>query len=328
MVARTRGSKRVACAAIAVMLSVMLPEPTTLAHDLHFWSRAVSVDPARANGINTSVNDGCPIEAPDGHMMFLATNRVSGGPGTDLDIWVAYRESEDLPWEDPEPLPAPVNTDANEFCPTPLPGNQLLFVSTRLNGCGSGNDPDIYLTRLRQSPLGWEDPVPLTCGDVDGINSPREEFSPSLVQTEGRTLLFFSSNRDTGTAGVHKIYSSRLLSDGTWSPATKVDELNSELSDARPNVRADGLEIVFDSNRGGTYDIYIATRHRINARWSNPRRLPNHVNSDTADETRPSLSRDGSRLLFGSTRANAELGGTGGDIYVSTRRDSRWHDWK
>ena len=139
------------------------------------------------------------------------------------------------------------------------------------------------------------------------------------MQAQGRTQLFFSSNRETGAAGVHKIYSSRLRSDGTWSPARTVDELSSELSDARPNVRADGLEIVFDSNRGGTYDIYVASRPTIASRWSSPRRLTANVNSDSADETRPSFSRDGARLYFGSTRANADLGGAGADIYVSTR---------
>ena len=313
-------STRVVLVALIAMLQAIFPGPTTYASEFHHWSRAVSVDPTRQNGVNTSVNDGCPIEAPDGHMLFLATNRVPNAAGTkDLDIWVAYRDSEDAAWGDSEPLPAPVNTAAAEFCPTPLPGNQLLFVSTRTNECGTGNDPDIYYTRLRMSPLGWTDPVLLACDDNGGINSSFEEFSPSLVLAEGRALLFFSSNRLTGAAGVHRIYSSRLRSDGTWSPASPIDELNSDMSDARPNVRADGLEIVFDSNRGGTYDIYVATRHRITARWSSPRRLTEHVNSDTADETRPSFSRDGSRLYFGSTRANAELGGTGADIYVSTR---------
>lgn len=316
-----RRPTRAALIAIAAVLQGVFPASLTFAHERQSWSRAVSVDPARLNGVNTSVNDGCPVEAPDGHMLFLASNRVPGAPGVkDLDIWVAYRDTDDAPWGAAEPLPLPVNTSANEFCPTPLPGNQLLFVSTRTNDCGTGNDPDIYYTRLRMSPLGWTEPVSLSCGP-DGINSPFEEFSPSLVQADGKTMLFFSSNRDSGTAGVHKIYSSRLRVDGTWSPARAVDELNSEMSDARPNVRADGLEIVFDSNRGGTYDIYLASRHSVTSRWSKPRRLSDRVNSDTADETRPSFSRDGERLYFGSTRANAELTGTGADIFVSTRRD-------
>lgn len=324
--ASARRSKRVAVVALAAMLHVMLPQPIAFAHDFRHWSPAVSVDPERQNGINTSVNDGCPIEAPDGHMLFFASNRANA-TGTNLDIWVAYRETEDSPFGDPEPLPGPINTPAAEFCPTPLPGNQLLFVSTRPNpACGwTTSNPDIYYTRLQMTPLGWTEPVPLACGAADGINSAGEEFSPSVVQAEGQTHLFFSSNRDAGTVGVHKIYWSTLLPDGTWSPAQKVDELNSTMSDARPNVRADGLEIVFDSNRGGTYDIYVATRHRITSPWSSPRRLRDHVNSDTADETRASLSRDGTRLYFGSTRANAELGGQGADIYVSTRSGPGWH---
>jgi hypothetical protein len=315
-------SPRAAFVAIAVTLAVLTAAPRAFAQNVREWSSAVSVDPNRQQGVNTSVNDGCPIEAPDGHILFLASNRIPGAPGTkDLDIWVAYRDGDGHPWGNPEPLPAPVNTGAMEFCPTPLPGNQLLFVSTRLNECGGGNDPDIYYSRLRMSPLGWTEPLPLPCDPVTGINTPLEEFSPSLVQAEGRTFLFFSSNRSTGLAGVHTVYSSELLPDGTWTPALPVDKLNSDgFSDARPNVSRDGLEIVFDSNRAGTYDVYIATRGNLNAEWSSPKRLQSDVNSDTADETRPSLSRDGLRLYFGSTRANAALGGSGGDVYVSTRK--------
>jgi hypothetical protein len=312
-------SRRVALAALAAMLQGIFFTPVAIAQNVHRWSPAVSVDPERRNGVNTSVNDGCPIEAPDGHVLFIATNRDPANPGAakDLDIWVAYRDGEDGPWGGPEPLPAPVNTTAQEFCPTPLPGNQLLFVRSP-GACGG---PDIYYSRLRMFPLGWTEPEPLPC---ESVNSPFEEFSPSLVEAESRTLLFFSSNRDTNIPNVHKIYSTELLPDGTWTPAQLVDEVNSldfSVSDARPNVRVDGLEIVFDSNRdrpAQDTDIFIARRPSITAPWSAPRRLTTNVNSDSG-ETRASFSRDGMRLYFGSTRANAVLGGSGADIYVSTR---------
>jgi hypothetical protein len=306
--------------ASATALAVILA-PVVAAQGLRDWAPAVSVDPERLQGVNSHVNDGCPAEAPDSQMLFFASNRVPGAAGTkDLDIWIAYRGAEG-PWQSAEPLPAPVNSSAAEFCPTPLPGNLLLFVSTRTNTCGSGNDPDIYVTWLRMSPsVGWAEPSALPCDNYAGINSAYEEFSPSLVQVSGRTFLFFSSNRDTGLPGVHKVYSSELLGTGSWVPARAIESLNAEgFSTARPNVRADGLEIVFDSNRAGTYDVFTATRGRLDAQWSSPRRLGPNVNSDTADETRPSLSPDGWRLYFGSTRANAELGGSGGDLYVSTR---------
>jgi hypothetical protein len=186
------------------------------------------------------------------------------------------------------------------------------------------NNADIYYTRLRLFPSPrWLEPVPLPCE----VNSAYEEFSPSVVHAHGRTILYFSSNRDNGLPnGPHKIYSTELQEDGTWSAATRVEELSSGSSDARPNVRTDGLEIVFDSNRGesGTFDVYTATRSSLSEPWSNAAPLGVEINSAVDQETRASLSRDGTRLYFGSTRANAQLGGTQGDIYVARRSGTGW----
>lgn len=293
------------------VLMQVLGSASAYAQNFGPWQPAHSVDPLRTAGVNTPKNDGCPIEAPDAHRLFFASDR----DGT-LDIYVAFLE--DGRWTVGEKLPAPVNTDnASEFCPTPLPGNQLLFVSTRANNCGgAANNADIYYTRLNPSTGQWVEPQPLTCD----VNSGTEEFSPSLVEAEGRTILYFSSNRDTGIAGRHKIYSSELREDGTWSPAQPVAELNSDLShsDARPNVRKDGLEIVFDSTRaGGGPQIYTATRTSVFDQWSNVTRLDQNVNVGSS-QTRPTLSRDGTRLYFGTNGAN-QPGDTGGDIFVSTR---------
>lgn len=275
------------------------------------WEPALSVDPGRVNGLNTPFNDGCPIEAPDGHHLFFASDR-SG----DLEIWVADRARHRRPWVLQEKLPPPVNTSANEFCPTPLPGHQLLFVSTRANNCGgAGNNADLYYTRFNPR-HGWMEPQPLSCE----VNSGGEEFSPSLFEADGRTILYFSSNRDTGIAGRHKIYSSELRPDGTWTVAQPVAELNSDLahSDARPNVRKDALEVVFDSTRaGGGPQIYAATRSSVFDQWSTPVLLDPNVNMSTS-QTRPTLSHDGTRLYFGTNKAN-QPGDTGGDIFVSTR---------
>ena len=113
-----------------------------------------------------------------------------------------------------------------------------------------------------------------------------------------------------------------LQPDGTWSPATPVDELNAPgASDARPNLRKGGLEIVFDSTRGGgPPQIYTATRASLFDTWSTPVLLDTNVNAPGFAQTRPSLSRDGKRLYFGSTRANVagDLAGSA-DVFVSTR---------
>lgn len=305
---QTRGAPtRAARGGGLALLLATLGVSVVAAQNFGPWEAPVSVDPNRTL-VNSPVNDGCPVEAADGNTLFFASNRAG-----DLDIWVAYRAAEDTLWAELDRLPSPVNAaGTNEFCPTPLPGGRLLFVSNRANNCGGSPNSDIYLTR--QHPVhGWLPPTPLSCD----VNSVGEEFSPSLFEVDGVTTLYFSSNRLN--AAQHKIYSSVMLPDGSWTPAALVNELDADgASDARPNVRKDGLEMVFDSTRGGgASQIYTASRTNINEAWSVP--VPvTAVNSMTSAQSRPTISKDGTRLYFGSTRANV-AGNSGADIFVSTR---------
>lgn len=272
------------------------------------WGPAVSIDSDGINSVNTPALEGCPIESPDGRSLFFASNRAGGQGG--IDIWVAFRDGPNQPWSDPMNLPAGVNSGFDDFCPTSLPGGELLFVSRRPGGCGVSGDTDIYYTKLHPK-QGWLEPVHLGCE----VNSAGDEFSPSYVPAGGGTL-FFSSNRD----GTHKIYASRRQPDGSFGVPVEVAELNAPpgFNTLRPNVSQDGREIVFDSDRPGGFggpDIWVATRTSVAHAWSVPVNLGANVNSIFA-ETRPALSRNGKRLLFGSTRP----GGQGSsDIYISTR---------
>lgn len=306
----SRPDPRSVCAAI---VGALLCAFTGHAQGPLGWGPAQLVD-ARTGNINTGAPEGCPIEGPDGHYLFFASNRADGYGGN--DIWAAYRQSVQEDFLAPhvlpgslQPPPESVNSSANDFCPTPLTGGRLMFVSTRASDqCGTAGIANIYETRLDPA-LGWLEPRILPCDGPDSINSASDEFSPSLVEAKGRTVLFFSSGRD----GAQKIYMSARQPDGQWGPATRIEELNSPAQDARPNVSDDGLEIVFDSTRqGGNPDIWTARRTSMSKPWSMPTRLGPNVNSD-AIETRASLSRDGRRLYFGSNRNGTS------DIYVSTR---------
>ena len=88
-------------------------------------------------------------------------------------------------------------------------------------------------------------------------------------------------------------------------------------NDIQPNVRKDGLEVVFSSNRAGgigAQDIWVSTRTSFDAPWSAPVNLGAAVNTAAA-ETRPSLSKNARQLLFGRAPGPEGIG----DIYVSTR---------
>lgn len=309
-----RSHTAIALAGVALLVQIVCGPATAQAQNFGPWGAAVSLDPHDDVGVNMTSNDGCPIEAPDGDRLFFASNRLGS-----LDIWVAYRE--DGRWTVPDaPLPFAVNTGAAEFCPTPLPGNQLLFVSTRANNCGDpqtgGPNADIYYTRFDPAHGEWTEPRPLGCT----VNTVGTEFSPSLVEAEGLTTLFFSS--DNGHPGTQKIYMSVQQPEGSWAQATEVTELNRDgASDARPNVRKDGLEIVFDSTRDSVNpQIFTATRSSVFEPWDEPVPiLDDNIYDPAFQQTRGSLSWDGTRLYFGSNRDNDPGDPPGSDIFVATR---------
>jgi Tol biopolymer transport system component len=273
------------------------------------WGPAVPVNGGAL--LNTSALEGCPSESPDGRSLYFASNR-----GGDIDIYVSHRQATGE-WSDPELLPKgtnSVNSGANDYCPTSLPGGRLMFVSERNDGlnCGTGT-ADIYETHY-QPAEGWAAPEHLGCV----VNSAGHEFAPSLVAAGGG-MLFFSSNR--GSDSKHAIYVSVRGSDGEWQVPVPVAELNAPgYNTFRPNVSVDGREVVFDSDRPTSTgpDIWYAYRANVNAAWSSPVRLVGGggtaVNS-AAGETRASLSRDGQRLYFGSNRDGVSF-----NLFVAERR--------
>ena len=301
-----RRAMRFLTGAVLVGLAVSAPSAVQ-AKELTDWGQAEKVpnvnDPVAA--------DGCPIESPDGLSLYIASTR-RGDPN---DIWVATRDSKDAEFGTPTMLPGPVNSDAADFCPTPLRGGYLLFVSTRggtdaygTPACGGG---DIYLTRRSPATGTWAEPMNLGCAP-NGPNGPGTEFGPSLVETDAGTLLYFSSGGALGS-NTQDIYVSAQLPDGSFGPREPVVELNTAFDDVMPNVSKNGLEVVFASNRPGgegAFDIYSATRSSAGEPWSSPVNLE-AVNTG-APETRPSLSWDGERLYFGRA----------GEIYVSHRSKS------
>lgn len=264
--------------------------------------------------VNSPVADGCPIEAPDGLSLYIASVR----PGTlgGNDIWAADRLNKAQAWSTPQNLGAPVNTTANDFCPTPLDGRWLMFVSERPGPqtCNAGPGlGDIYLIR-QNAAFGWSEPQHLGCIESGtGPSSVAGEFSPSLVRTKQGTFLYFSST----SSGNHDIYMSRQRSNGSFEPPVPVAELNTTFDDRMPNVTPDGLEVVFSSTRTtdangtaafGSFDVYVSRRANTADPWSAPVNLGPNVNT-AGSETRSTISADLKRLYFGRD----------GEIYSSSR---------
>jgi hypothetical protein len=305
-----RTPMRIAVRVVATLGLALAIAPAAHAASFGPWGQAIDAEsiPGTSDQLNTAFQDGCPIQSPDGLSLYMASNRPreAGDLRTDLDIWVATRDSTDAPWGAPVNLGEPVNSTADDFCPTPIRGGGLFFVSRKVTPgvtCGLG---DIYFTRHNPD-AGWREPEHLACGTEGGPNGPLDEQGPSYVEA-GDPSLYFSSGPE--------IYVSRQSDDGSFGPAVAVPELNSPAVDVQPNVRKDGREVVFASTRkaGAGQDLWSATRDSVDDPWSVPANLGPAVNTPD-NETRPSLSWDGKTLYFGRGPA---VGGPA-DIFTSTR---------
>jgi Tol biopolymer transport system component len=256
-----------------------------------------------------------PALSPDGLSLYFSSDRPGGAGGTDL--WVTRRSSEGSPWQAPRPV-ATLNSEASEFAPAFDPtGHWMFFGSERSGGCGGR---DIWISRRGdlKDDQAWKPPVNLGC---DTLSWPGFDDGPTYFRDGRFSVLFFISDRPGGL-GARDVWSASHRDGGPFTAPTNVAELNSAADDARPAVRADGLELFVTSQRVGSVlsgvtpssDIWVARRTSPAVAFGAPANVT-ELNT-SAVEAAPTLSVSGKAMIFHSNRP----GGQGGlDLWTSTR---------
>lgn len=146
-------------------------------------------------------------------------------------------------------------------------GNRLYFSSdSPVDG-----DPatSFNLWFVERTPPGWGDPVPLP----RPINSDSSEVFNSFAD-DG--TMVFSSRRD----GIRRVYSTRLGAQGWSDPVVlRLGEMD---AGSNPAISPAGNLIVISvRTEDGAPDLYVSCRS--GSEWTEPRRLPEPVNSRFAE---------------------------------------------
>jgi len=164
------------------------------------------------------------------------------------------------------------------------------------------------------SPDGWSEPVNL--GPT--INTSDDEAEPAL-SGDGLILIFHSGLRPGGQGGADLWMCTRASRDEPFSQPVNLDPtVNSSAHEIQPALSADGLTLLFASDRPGgqgEYDFWMCKRASRDEPFGEAVNLGPTVNSSHKDWT-PDLSADGLTLLFASDRP----GGQGGhDLWMCQR---------
>jgi hypothetical protein len=256
--------------------------------------------PIPYDALNTSSDDRPAAMSPDGLTLVITSSRP-GGLGMN-DLWITTRPTLQDSFVAPVHMPN-VNSSADETTAAYAANGLTLYLdSTRAGGAGSY---DIWFSTRPTLADDFGTP-----SNLPGVNTASEERAPTLTP-DGFSLLL-SSDR-AGGLGEEDIWMySRASSSATFGTPVDLAVLSSTAPEWEVTLSADGLTVIFSSDRGvaATGNLWMATRTSLTAPFSTPMEMPVVNTVDNEDD--PVISPDGTELYFTSDR-----NGNDRDIYFS-----------
>jgi len=181
--------------------------------------------------------DSYPFVAPDGNRVFFNSTRwYEGAPERrHQDIWYADKTADG--WAEPNRLQFAGTNRAEGAFPSVAANGNIYF------NAGQGvTGSDIYYAAFDGE--RYSEPIRLP----DNVNSNGGDFHPFIAPDE--SYLMFDSIRDEDNFGSNDIYITFRNEDGSWQDALNMGEtINTQVSDLRPFVTADGEFLFFVSSR-------------------------------------------------------------------------------
>jgi len=238
--------------------------------------------------------------------------------GIDICNFAIEQKKNPKPFK-PVALNKGINTEHSEYMPA-LTADEETIIFTRLipatgDEYGPSKQEDFFMSKKINGQ--WSTSIPLS----KRLNSPLNEGA-HCISPDGQILYFTACNRDAGK-GMCDIYMSELR-EGQWDYPMSVQELNTAKWESQPSIAPDGKTMYFSSTRlNNNYDLYVTTFDDSTNSWTEPKRLPDNINTTGIEQT-PFIHQDGTTLYFTSS---GHLGMGGQDIFYTKKlTDSTWSD--
>ena len=203
------------------------------------------------------------------------TDAIGDAPGT-CARWSTFAV--------PQVLPGPIQSASDDWFPTPSADQLTLwFYSVR------GGDDDIYVATR----ASIADPFSAAV-QVAELDTAASEAGPTVTADE----LHMVFSRD-GLPERALFETVRLTTNDPWGTPIGIVAIHvAGQNDYDPFLTADGLRLMFVSNRTGNYALFEATRPTIDAAFGAATSI-----DELGLAQSPTLSTDGLDIMFASTRA-------------------------
>jgi len=229
----------------------------------------------------------------------------------ETDVYPPQLHSDE--YEEPVPLPYPVNTAGAEDSAFIMPDGQTLYVwftpdsQVPVEKQVIDNVTGIYVSE-KQGGI-WGSPERVILQDEGKLALDGCEF------VQGNVMWFCTARE--GYTGVHLFTAE--FENGRWSSWKEVDEKLVEYEVGEMHLTSDGKELYYHSARAGGkggYDIWVS--QKVDGEWQEPENV-DAVNSEETDGW-PFITENGAELWFTRTY----LGSPG--IFKSEKVNGEWQE--
>lgn len=253
--------------------------------------------------VNSSVFDGSPtVSADETELLFTSARHPSALRGQQ-DIFVSRRSDKNAPWGRPMNAGAMINDPLGDDFSVRLSndGKALYYASNRSGGFGNG-DMYVAMRASLQAPWGRAENL------GPRLNTDAFEAFPT-PSADGLTL-FFNRSTTFDSQDSDIWVSTRAHAGDEWNAPQRVPgAINSERAEFSPALSPDGNKLYFASERGGSVELWVATRGDHTEDWGAPEKLGAEVNFPRSMPLGPFISNGQQSLYFMSARQDLAAAG-------------------
>lgn len=228
--------------------------------------------------------DDDPSPTDDRLELYINSSRAGN-----VDVYVTTRVSTTAAWSLPAVVPM-ISSTANETTPEVSYDGLTMIVASDRAGTIGGND--LWQSTRASRAAAWDTPV-----RIAELSSAASEAGGN-PSPDGLAIVFSSTRAGNGSPDL--FYAERDSQAAAWRAPIELTALNTNGHEGSPFLSADKLTLYFDTDRGGSLDLYMSRR----ASTSDPFPAPVPIAElNTMDsEQDPWVSSDGRRLWFSSNR--------------------------